>query len=96
MKDKQVVWTDLCRKSGGKRHRASGSCYWEKSAAKGEGRVAGVGKTRRSKLYAVLFRVSLVWSPARASVTGAREAPVLFFNFFYLFIFFLSKGRRLK
>lgn len=41
---------------------------------------AGVNKKRRSKLCAVLFRVSRVWSPASASVTGAREAPAVFFQ----------------
>ena len=41
---------------------------------------AGVNKKRWSKLYAVLFRVSRVWSPASASVTGAREAPAVFFR----------------
>lgn len=41
---------------------------------------AGVDKKRRSKLYAVLFRMSRVWSPASASVTGAREAPAVFFQ----------------
>lgn len=93
MKDKQVVWADPCRKVVRKDTRASGSCYWEESAAKGEGRVAGVGKTRWSKLYAVLFRVSLVWSPARASVTGAREAPVVFF---FCFFFFPFRWKKIK
>lgn len=41
---------------------------------------AGVDKKTRLKLYAVLFRVSRVWSPASASVTGAREAPAVFFQ----------------
>lgn len=41
---------------------------------------AGVDKKRRSELYAVLFRVSRIWSPASASVTGAREAPAVFFQ----------------
>lgn len=41
---------------------------------------AGVNKKRWSKLYAVLFRVSQVWSPASASVTGSREEPAAFFQ----------------
>lgn len=40
---------------------------------------AGVSK-RQAKLCAVLFRVSWVWSPASASVNGAREAPAVFFQ----------------
>lgn len=41
---------------------------------------AGGNKKRRSELHAVLLRVSRVWSPASASVTGAREAPAVFFQ----------------
>lgn len=41
---------------------------------------AGTNKKRQPKLYAVLFRVSRIWSPASASVTVARDASAVFFQ----------------
>lgn len=67
----RAVFAELCRKA----ERGISSSYWKESAAKCE----GVDKRKQSKLYAALFRVSLVWSPASASATAAREAPAVFF-----------------
>jgi len=87
VKEKQVLWRErLLQNCVGTLREASASGSWKESAAKCEGLGAGVDKRRQSKLYAALFRVSLVWSPASASVTAAREVPAGFF----------SRERRLK